>query len=353
MTHFTRDTTGKEVVEAFAGHVKGKTSSHSASVRDRHTLIFILVLITGASRGSIGAETALSLAHGQPKTLFLAGRSESKVLPVMQQIHKVSAATTVEFVEVDLDNQSSIRKAAAELQQKLGRDSLDILIANAGIIGQPHMERTAEGVESQFGVNHLSHFLLCNLLLGKLMDAGKAGRIVNLTSSAYEGAGVNFKDAKYTPGINFSDINFNDGKTYNRWSSYSQSKCANMLFTTGLVGKYGGRGLTAFSVHPGVVNGTGLAAHITADEFKEVRALAPQVVQKTGRPFRPDPAKNIQQACSTTLVAALDPVLSEHNGAHLRDCNIFDDVVGFAKDPIAADKLWRLSEELVGQKFPG
>jgi NAD(P)-dependent dehydrogenase (short-subunit alcohol dehydrogenase family) len=100
--------------------------------------------------------------------------------------------------------------------------------------------KTVDGIESQFGTNHIGHFLLTNLLMGKILAAAPGARIVNVSSSAHQ------------PGvIRFEDWNFSDGKAYNPWEGYAQSKMANILFTESLAEKLGPKGVFSYSLHPG------------------------------------------------------------------------------------------------------
>ncbi|MCJ1247065.1 Dehydrogenase reductase SDR member 13 [Trapelia coarctata] len=320
MGDFTRENTGVEVVEGWKGSVRGKT-----------------VLITGTTPGGTGAEAALALAHGAPNTLLLLSRSAESTVPLLQSIRTLSPSTTVAFIKTDLADLASVRAAAKEVEEKLGEGRIDVLINSAAIIGGEAMERTKDGWESCWGVNHLGHFLLTGLLVGRLVGGG---RVVNVTSKAFEGSR-----------IFWGDVNFGDGKTYDRWASYGQSKLANMLFTTALAERYGARGLTALSVHPGVINGTGLAAHVPASAFAAAWANVRKMEEETGVKFRADQRKTKEQGCATTLVAALEGGLGDHNGAHLRDCNIYEDVVPHARDKADAERLWVMSEEMVGEKF--
>ena len=152
----------------------------------------IIVIITGASKGGIGAATATSLAGGNPGHLILAGRSEAKVLPVIEEIKKVNPEVKSTFVKLDLADQSSTRSAAKEINSIV--DKIDILINNAGVMAVDEFKTTTEGIELQFGSNHIGPFLLTNLLLEKVVKAGKDARIVNVTSTGYELCGVSYDD---------------------------------------------------------------------------------------------------------------------------------------------------------------
>jgi NAD(P)-dependent dehydrogenase (short-subunit alcohol dehydrogenase family) len=137
------------------------------------------VVITGPSIGGIGAETALSLARGSPALIVLAGRSASKVEPLISQIEEANPTGTVKFVAIELDSQASVRKAAAEIIASV--EKVDYLINNAGIMSCP-FRKTEDGIESQFATNHVGHFLLTNLLMPKIIEAGRGARIINISS---------------------------------------------------------------------------------------------------------------------------------------------------------------------------
>ena len=111
------------------------------------------MLITGASQGGVGAETAISLAHGNPKHLILAGRSEDKAIPVIEEIQKINPKIKVQFAQIDLGSQASVRKAAADINKAL--EKLDILINNAAIMACPY-SKTEDGIESQFATDRKS-----------------------------------------------------------------------------------------------------------------------------------------------------------------------------------------------------
>lgn len=197
-------------------------------------------MITGPSAGGIGAQAALDLARARPALLILAGRSESSVRPVTQALGKASPNTRVEFVPLDLASQASVRAAAAEIKSRLGESGkIDVLVNNAGIFALPKFETTADGVEMQFGVNHLGHFLLTNLLMDRLRG-GKGARVVNLTSSGFNEEGARLED-----------INWDGGKKYHPLFAYMGSKHANVLFSMALAKRLPAGEVASFSCHPG------------------------------------------------------------------------------------------------------
>jgi NAD(P)-dependent dehydrogenase (short-subunit alcohol dehydrogenase family) len=155
------------------------------------------VLITGPSQGGIGAETVLSLAHGNPRHLILVGRSQARAVPVIDSALQSNPEIKIDFIHVDIASQTSVRQAAAEINRIA--EKIDILINNAAIMACPY-SKTEDGIESQFATNYLGHFLLTNLLMDKILLAGERARIVNVTSTASRAGGE--------LGIALDDVNF-------------------------------------------------------------------------------------------------------------------------------------------------
>lgn len=241
---------------------------------------------------SLGAETAVTLASASPSTIFLLGRTESKVAPVVAKIKELNPHISAIFIPIDLSTPSSTRNAAAQILRQSSH--IDVLMNSAGIMALPEYSTATMSpghpVEMQLATNHVGPFLLTCLLLPALGRA-HSPRIVNLTSTAFE-----------TAPFSFSDYNFSDGKTYNRWVAYGQSKTANVLFTTSLSRKL--KDIEAFVVHPGLVLETGIGKAVDEASWKEVW----EMTEKMNIP-KPT-AKNMQEGCATGLVAALDPALN-------------------------------------------
>lgn len=191
--------------------------------------------------------------------------------------------------------------------------------------------KNEHGIEMQFATNHLGHFLLANLLIqgGAL---GDGGRVVNVSSAGHA-----------LGPVRFADINFDSsGARYDEWEAYGQSKCANVLFSRGLAA----RGITSYSVHPGNVFGTGLADRLVDVRWEEVLARFEEVG------FPAPGVKSVEEGTATSLVAVLDPRLrgGRASGEYLDDCGVKASTA-FASDGGNAERLWVLSEELVGEKF--
>ena len=197
------------------------------------------VIITGAN-GGIGKETAVDLARRNARVIMsdIEGGEETAV-----DVRKRSGNDNVVFHHLNLASFSSIRQFAARILEE--EPQLDVLINNAGISSCPY-RKTEDGFEMQFGVNHLGHFLLTNLLLERLKETPSA-RIVVVSSIAHRYGNIKFHD-------------LNSEKSYNKFGAYYQSKLANVLFTRSLAKRLEGTNVTVNALHPGFVR-TGIVRH--------------------------------------------------------------------------------------------
>lgn len=292
------------------------------------------MVITGTSANGLGAHTAIELAKAQtpPARFILLARSASKVQPVIDAIKAINSSIKASFVSISLDSLASVRAAANEVLSNLGRDGkIDILVNNAGIMAKP-FGKTEDGIENQFATNHVGHFLLTKMLYPVIKAAGPEARVVNLTS-------VGYRLGPFRP----DDYNFGDGSNYDEWSGYGQSKTASVLFSQGLAA----RGVTSFSVHPGTIMTTSLANGMDMSLFEKVDEVARR---NTGKGFEIDAQKTVEQGVATTIVAVTDPRIVSESGSYLANCQV-EDVYDYAKDPVQVEKLWNLSERLIGEKF--
>ncbi|KAF1946613.1 NAD(P)-binding protein [Clathrospora elynae] len=205
-----------------------------------------IVLTTGVTLGGLGATFVKEVAKHKPALLILAGRSASKLQATADKIAADPASADVEtrVLVLNLASQKQVREAAAEVLA-YKEDHIDVLMNSAGAMGGPYTT-TEDGIENKFGSNHIAHFLFTNLIMPKML-AAKAPRIVNVAS-----------DGHRLSGIRFEDVNFQNGKVYEQWAAYGQSKTANIIFTYGLAKKLGPKGLKAYSLHPGQMLGTNL-----------------------------------------------------------------------------------------------
>ena len=220
-------------------------------------------------------------------------------------------------------------------------EKLHLLVNNAGIMAAP-LVRDARGYESQFSANHLGHFQLTCRLWPALV-AAEGARVVALSSYAHRRAGIDFHDPNF------------EHREYDPWVAYGQSKTANALFAVALDSIGRRQGVRAFSVHPGGIV-TDLIRHMSQAEI-----AASQVIDKTGKPMI-DPENNKktpQQGAATSVWCATSPELNGMGGVYCEGCDIApaltsDDsqelhgVRPRATDPVAAGRLWQLSEELTG-----
>ncbi|KAL1989251.1 hypothetical protein VTN96DRAFT_13 [Rasamsonia emersonii] len=322
MVEYGFATQGQEIVSAFADQVKGKTFA-----------------ITGPSEGGIGAEIAITLAKASPARLILFGRSREKTQSVIDSIAAASEQSSpveTDFIQVELASLASVRKAAQEVLSNTAITQIDGIVNNAGVMALPTYETTPEGYEKHLVTNYLSHFLLTNLLMPKLL-ASPSPRVVNLSSYGH----------RMSP-FRFDDPQWSNGATYHPTYAYAQSKTANILFSVALNERLGTtHHLRSYAVDPGSV-ATSLTRHITPDQFKEGLEL----FAKHGivRPERKTPA----QGCAGPLRALLQPDISNEDGVYITDTKLTTDpavVKTYATDREEARRLWELSEEWVGQKF--
>jgi len=290
-----------------------------------------IVLTTGVTQGGLGATFVEQIAKHNPRLLILAGRSPAKVQATADKI-KSNINVEVRILELDLASQQQVRKAAAEVLA-YPEDHIDVLVNSAGIMAGP-FKSTAEGIENQFGSNHIGHFLFTNLIMPKML-AAEAPRVVNVSS-----------DGHRFSGIRFDDPSFQGGKVYDQWEAYGQSKTANILFSKALAQKLGSKGLKAFSLHPGVTFGTSLSPGFGDEDLKSLQKK--DAVLGWDRELD---VKTLNECAATHVVAAFDPRLDGFNGAYLADGNVSDDVQPTARGEGDAERLWELSEKLVGEKF--
>ncbi|RYP44124.1 hypothetical protein DL768_009382 [Monosporascus sp. mg162] len=313
-----------EVIKTFASQVKGRTFA-----------------ITGAGQPSIGSQMALALAKASPAHILIASRSFGKVEPVLNSIRaSTNGAVKTTFVQVDLSDHGSVRQAASKILAAAPK--IHVLINSAGNMAIKEYTVDKQGIEIQLSVNHVGHFLLTNLLVPALQAAAAesegGARVVNLTSGAY----------LISP-VRFDDYSFSNGKAYDHWSAYGQAKTANILFAFGLSKRLRSRGITSTAAHPGYNGDTQLGAHLTLDDLNDI---GPTTKRNIGREFvwEEPRFKTFDQISTTPLIAVLDPDLPAKSPAYLQNSQITEPDES-ARSPENVEKLWKLSEKLVGQEF--
>jgi NAD(P)-dependent dehydrogenase (short-subunit alcohol dehydrogenase family) len=296
------------------------------------------VLVTGVSAG-LGVETARTLAaHGAH--VVGAARNLEKARTATEAVRAQAAnGGGLELVELDLASLASARKCADALLA--GGKTFDVVIANAGVMACPKGE-TADGFETQFGTNHLGHFVFINRI-APLIKTG--GRLVNLSS-----AGHRFSD------VDLDDPNF-ERTPYSEFVAYGRSKTANILFAVEFDRRHKANGIRAAAVHPGVIQ-TELGRHMTPELVQQMMKSIEDAAKAANQPsFQ---WKSIPQGAATSVwtgfVASADAVA----GKYCEDCHVAElttdpnarnGVRAYALDPAHAKALWAKSEEMVGEKF--
>lgn len=293
-----------------------------------------LVFITGGASG-LGQETARAMA-AKGAHVVIAARDQAKLDEAAQAIRDGSGSDAVETILCDLASLSSVRACAKETNERF--DRIDLMINNAGVMACP-FATTADGFEMQFGTNHLGHFLLTNLLV-PLIKKGTQPRIVNLSSRGHVFADVDHDDPNY------------QNREYEKWAAYGQSKTANIQFTVGLHSRLAPHGIQSYALHPGGIM-TNLGRHMTQEDMEW---MTKRVKENAGD----GPGlKSIPQGAATTCYAATAAELDGQGGVYLEDCHVAaiddvsqkDGVRSYALDPAKAERLWAVSEQMVGETF--
>ena len=274
-------------------------------------------LVTGANSG-IGRETGLALAK-MGATVILVARDPTKGGAALDDIRRASGNEHVELMLADLASLDSVRQLAADFRAR--HPQLHVLVNNAGSYNVQRSE-TKDGFETTFGVNHLAYVLLTNLLLD-VLKASAPARIINVSSASHRGAT-----------INFDDLHGNDG--YRGMAAYGQSKLANVLFTYEVARRLEGTGVTANSLHPGVVmtnfghNNTGILGSL----FGVFHAVA--------RPFLLSP----EQGAETSIYLASSPEVEGVTGKYfVKKQPVQSNEVSY--DTEVAQRLWQVSEAML------
>ena len=192
MTVFAKESDGIAVVKKFSQHVDGKTSKYSKVLyrRRKSTLIPRIVVITEASEGGLGAAAAVCLAYANPSQILLLAHSASEVAPVIAEIAQLDYGIKTTFVAIELDKLDSVRKCAAIINARV--EKIDLLINNPGALAVRHDRIGAANLESHLATNRLGQFLLTNLLMNKVLAAGRGARIINLASGGYMVSRIRF-----------------------------------------------------------------------------------------------------------------------------------------------------------------
>jgi NAD(P)-dependent dehydrogenase (short-subunit alcohol dehydrogenase family) len=282
-----------------------------------------VIIITGATSG-LGKEATKVLSSKNAKVI-MAVRNTEKAAAVVKEIHKGFPYAKIEVRQLDLNSLESVKSFAKEFTTD--HKQLDVLINNAGVMMCPY-SKTKDGFEIQMGTNHFGHFALTGHLMPLLLTT-KNSRVVSTSSIAHKSGD-----------INFDDINW-ESRDYSTTKAYSDSKLANLYFTSELVRRYkGNKNAPIFtSAHPGWTK-------TELDRHSGVAAFIGNIV-----------AQKVQMGTLPSLRAATD--LGLKSGDYLGPKNFFE-ASGYpvivqpnkmAQNEVNAKKLWDISEKLTGIKY--
>lgn len=296
------------------------------------------VLVTGVSAG-LGVETARALAaHGA--TVVGAARDLKKAHAATQAVRDGAAkGGSLELIELDLADLKSVRACADALDK--AAKPFDVVICNAGVMATPQ-GKTADGFETQFGTNHLGHFVLVNRIAPLITH-----RLVNLSSAGHRFSDVDLDDPDFarTP--------------YAPFVAYGRSKTANILFAVEFDRRHRARDVRATAVHPGGIQ-TELGRHMTPETIAAMMKSMEDAAKTAGGSAPAFQWKTIPQGAATSVWSGFVANADDVGGRYCEDCHVAEIVEGeglrggvrpYALDPAHAKALWTKSEEMVGERF--
>lgn len=273
-----------------------------------------LVLVTGASAG-IGRATAIGLAQRGAR-LLLTGRDPARCGEALAAV-QAAGGTDARMFRTDFGRLGSVRQLAADIREQAPR--LDILINNAALVCRQRT-LTEDGFETTFAVNHLAPFLLTGLLLPLL---GRGARVVNVASDAHRWKALDFDDLQ-------------SEQRFRSLRAYGQSKTANILWSLELARRLEASGVTSNSLHPGAVRSNmGRGQGLLTDMLQGVVGLF---------------FKSTEKGAATSIYLAESPDVEGVTGRYFADCRE-KQPAEHAVDRPTAEKLWEVSETLVGFRY--
>lgn len=293
------------------------------------------IAVTGATSG-MGAASAHALAAAGARVLLM-GRKPDAVAQTAASVAEVATDRAPQGIVLDLASLSSVRAAADQVADTAPQ--LDVLMNNAGVMFTP-FGRTADGFETQVGVCHLGHFALTEALMPSLRAAAAVrgeARVVVLSS-----AGHTMGD------VDLDDLNW-EAREYDKFHAYGAAKTANALHAVGFGAAHPDSGVTALSVHPGIV-GTNLARHMTREDFSTMFNYGDYRKGGAQDPERPKQRQRVatpEQGAATQVWASVTAELRSAPGAYLADCAV-SHAAPYAVDPERAARLFELSARLTG-----
>jgi NAD(P)-dependent dehydrogenase (short-subunit alcohol dehydrogenase family) len=296
------------------------------------------ILVTGVSAG-LGVETARTLAaHGA--IVVGTARNMDKAKAATEKVRAQAAmGGALELIELDLASLASVR-ACADALVEYGKP-IDLIIANAGVIMACPKSLTSDGFETQFGSNHLGHFVLVNRIASLLKPGA---RLVNLSSSGHRFADVDLEDPNF------------ERTPYAEFVAYGRSKTANILFAVEFDRRHKASGVRATAVHPGGIQ-TELGRYMTPEVREKLIADINAAQPKGAAPFS---YKTIPQGAATSVWAGVVAPADEVGAKFCEDCHVAEivdhqglraGVRAYALDAARAKALWAKSKEMVGERF--
>jgi NAD(P)-dependent dehydrogenase (short-subunit alcohol dehydrogenase family) len=297
------------------------------------------ILVTGVSAG-LGVETSRALvAHGAQVVGTARDLAKARGATEAVRAQAAAAGGSFDLIELDLASLASVRAAA----DALGADGkpFDIIIANAGVMACPKGQ-TTDGFETQFGTNHLGHFVFINRIASLLKPGG---RLVNLSSAGHRYSNVDLEDPNF------------DHTPYEEFVAYGRSKTANILFAVEFDRRHRDKGIRATALHPGAIR-TELSRHMTPEALDQLIETMNQAQQAAGAPLFA--YKTVPQGAATSVWAAIVAAPEAIGGQYCEDCHVAEIQEGeglrggvrpYALDPDNAKALWAKSEAMVGERF--
>ena len=274
------------------------------------------IVITGGTSG-LGYRTAFILAQDSKNKIILIGKNKAKGEQAIKSLNNETKNKNLSFLQVDL---SSIFETSS-LKEKLANKKIDVLINNAGALFYSRIE-SEDGIEKTFALNHLSYFILSNLLLKhKIIKNG--GRIINVASGAHRGVDINFDDIEMVT-------------NYNGWISYKKSKLCNILFTKKLSELALKNNITVNCLHPGFVK-TGFGKNNTGVVGLIIKFLMTLF------------AIRVEEGAETIIYLATSNNVKNISGEYFYESKV-SKPSNFAENNKSADNLWDLSIKILKNK---
>ncbi|KAJ7761179.1 hypothetical protein DFH07DRAFT_423986 [Mycena maculata] len=316
---FSFTTTADDVATVWADEIQGKN-----------------VLITGTSLNGLGFEAARVISK-HANLVIITGYNVERLKLSEETIRKDVPGANIRRLILDLASLDGVRKAATEVNAY--SEPLHVLIHNAAAAVGP-FKLTVDNLESQMATAHFGPFLFTKLLAPKLLASATAAytpRVVFVSSKVHAmGAGVNFDTIAAPP----------DAEKYDDSDAYAQSKSANILTAIELSRRSKGR-INAYSLHPGLIFTN---INQTAEAVAKLQAMG--IVGPDGLPNDKFHWKTIPQGAATIVAAAFDPRLSGQPGAYLEDSTVATQAVApHSSDPANSERLWAVTEKIIGEEF--